>query len=241
MLRSAAEDFAIEAVGRTHRDDAVLGRSGGPAGNARLTAWTGLILLVLFLAELVTLLDLHGLLSWHVAIGALLIPPALLKTATTGWRIVRYYAGNRPYRVAGPPPMLLRLLGPIVVVSTLAVLGTGLTLILVNPSSGRQPLIALGGYGVSVLFLHKATFVIWGAATGVHTLGRLVPALRLTVAPAVARRVPGGFGRGATITATIALAAAVAVLALSLIGPWRADRPDGPYVHDKQVVFHEHR
>jgi hypothetical protein len=35
-----------------------------------------------------------------------------MKSASTGWRIVRYYAGTPPYQQAGPPPMLLRLLGP---------------------------------------------------------------------------------------------------------------------------------
>src|SRR5437660_12665963 len=107
-LRAMTDDLLAQVTGRAHRDDAALPGTGGPAGNARLTAWTGLVLLVLFVAELVTLLDVHGLISWHVALGVLLIPPALLKTASTGWRIVRYYSGNRPYRQAGPPALFLR-------------------------------------------------------------------------------------------------------------------------------------
>jgi hypothetical protein len=222
MWRDAASDFATEAIGRSHRDDAVLDGTGGPAGNARLTAWTGLLLLVLFLAELVTLLDVRGLLSWHVVIGVLLVPPALLKTATTGWRIIRYYTGNQPYRVAGPPPMALRLLGPLIILSTLGVLASGVALILVTPTTGRSDLLTVGGFGVSPLFLHKATFVLWAATTGVHTLGRLVPALRLTVIPAMAKRIPGRIGRTATLSATIVIAAIVAALALSLAAPWRS-------------------
>src|SRR5689334_3326598 len=104
-LEALGTEVLVEAVGRGHRKDAVLAGSGGPAGNARITAWTGLVLLVLFLAELVTLLDVHRLIAWHLVIGALLVPPALAKTASTGWRIVRYYTGSRPYRDAGPPPM----------------------------------------------------------------------------------------------------------------------------------------
>src|SRR5436305_10441279 len=141
------DDLVATATGRAHRADPVLSATGGPAGNARLTAWLGLVLLVLFGAELVTLLDVRGLLSWHVAVGVLLIPPALAKTASTGWRIARYYAGHRPYRAAGPPPMLLRLLGPLVVLSTLAVLGSGLLLILVGPDPSRRPLVSLLGQG----------------------------------------------------------------------------------------------
>jgi hypothetical protein len=34
------------------------------------------VLLVLFVAELLTLFDVRGLVDWHVAIGALAIPPA---------------------------------------------------------------------------------------------------------------------------------------------------------------------
>src|SRR3954452_15080190 len=110
-VKTALQEAGATALGREHREDPVLPGSGGPAGNARLTAWTGLVLLVLFLAELVTLLDVRGLISWHVALGVLLIPPALLKTASPGWRILRYYPGSRPSREAGPPPLLLRVLG----------------------------------------------------------------------------------------------------------------------------------
>src|SRR4051812_49572720 len=106
-IRSMAQETLAEATGRPPRPDDVTAPTGGPAGNARLTAWTGLILLVLFGAELVTLLDVRGLITWHAVIGVVLVPPALLKTATTGWRIVRYYTGNRGYRTAGPPPMPL--------------------------------------------------------------------------------------------------------------------------------------
>ena len=79
--------------------------SGGPAGNASLTAWTGLVLLALSLAELVTLLDVRGLISWHIVIGVLLIPPALLKTATTGWRIVSLLPQATCLHPGGPPPI----------------------------------------------------------------------------------------------------------------------------------------
>jgi hypothetical protein len=96
-LRRVGTETLAEALGHGRRQDAVLRRSGGPAGNAVLTAWTGLMLVVLFAAELVTLIGVHQLIAWHLVIGALLVPPALLKTATTGWRIARYYTGCRPY------------------------------------------------------------------------------------------------------------------------------------------------
>jgi hypothetical protein len=114
----AIDEVLEEAVGRRHRPDPVLGRTAGPAGNAQLTAWTGLLLLALAVVELVTLVDVRGLLSWHVVVGVLLAAVAALKITSAGWRFLRYYGRNRPYRHAGPPPMLLRLLGPFVVLGT---------------------------------------------------------------------------------------------------------------------------
>jgi hypothetical protein len=239
LLRSAAVDFAKQAVGRSHRDDVVLSPGGGPAGNARLTAWTGLLLLVLFAAELVTLLDVGGLISWHIVIGVLLIPPALVKTASTGWRIMRYYAGSRPYREAGPPPLLLRLLGPLVVVFTLAVLGSGLALVFVGPDGGRRVLFAPGGYDVSLLMIHKATFVAWGLVTGLHTLGRLIPAVQLTVLGRPGqRRIPGRHQRLAALAVAVLSGVLAAVLVLSVAGAWRT-HPDGDRLsRDRHVQGH---
>lgn len=238
MFRAAAVDYARQAAGRSHRRDEVVGSSGGPAGNARLTAWTGLLLLVLIGVELVTLLDVHRWIDWHIVVGVLLIPPALIKTASTGWRIVHYYAGSRPYREAGPPPLALRLLGPPVVLFTLAVLSSGLALILVSPDTGRRVFASAGGVSVSLLTIHKATFVVWGIVTGVHAVGRLVPALQLTVLQSSDRpRVPGRRRRLATLAAALVCGALAATLAVSAAGAWRtanADHlrsPDGHAVH----------
>ena len=233
-VRAMTVEAGVAATG-AHRPDEILPRTGGPAGNARLTAWTGLLLLVLFIAELVTVLDVRGLLSWHVVIGTLLIPPALLKTGATGWRMIGYYRGSRPYRRAGPPPMLLRLLGPLVVASTLAVLGTGVALILVGPDAGRRSLLDVLGLHIDTLMLHKASFVVWAAATGLHVLGRGILALRLTVlrSPGTAP-VPGRSRRIATLVLTLLVAIGAAVLLAGQAGAWRSeprrfDRPPGAH------------
>jgi hypothetical protein len=223
-VRELLDETVSHATGRAHRDDPVGPRTGGPAGNARLTAWTGLVLLVLFFAEMVTLLDVHGLVNWHVAIGVLLIPPALVKTGTTGWRIVRYYRGDPGYRRAGPPPMLLRLLGPLVVVTTLALLGTGLALVFVSPDQARQPFAA----GFSVLMLHKASFVLWFGATGLHTLARLFPAVQMAADRRSAARTPGRTARTAVLGLALATAAAAAALAVAAAGAWHTDHGPGP-------------
>ena len=170
-----------EATGATTRPDPVLDGTGGPAGNARLTAWTGLILLALIAVELVTVLDVRGMLSWHIVVGTLLVPFALLKTASTFWRVGRYYSGHEPYRTAGPPPTVLRLLGPLVVATTLGLLGTGLALIFEGASAGRRPFVTVLGQGIDTLTLHQALFFAFAAATGLHMLARLVPAVTLVL------------------------------------------------------------
>ena len=85
-----------------------------PDGNERLTAAVGLVLIVLTIAELATnVLGLHQLLSVHVFIGLVLIPPVLLKLASTGWRFARYYTGSKPYTAKGAPELPMRLLAPL--------------------------------------------------------------------------------------------------------------------------------
>ena len=56
------------------------------AANARLTAANAAVLLVLLAAEGVTILRVRALLTPHVFIGVVLIPPVLLKMASTSWR-----------------------------------------------------------------------------------------------------------------------------------------------------------
>src|SRR3954470_8011472 len=104
----------------------------GAEGNSRLTAVAGLLLTALLLVEGVTVLDVRGLITLHLFLGLMLIPPVLLKTATTVYRFGSYYAGREPYVRRGPPHVVLRLIGPVVVVSSLALLGTGLWLLLLD-------------------------------------------------------------------------------------------------------------
>jgi len=56
------------------------------AANARLTASNAVVLLVLLMAEGVTILRVRELLTPHVFIGMVLIPPVLLKVAWSAHR-----------------------------------------------------------------------------------------------------------------------------------------------------------
>lgn len=135
---------------------------GGPEGNERLTAGTGALLLVLYAIEGVTILFLGQLLTAHFFVGFLLIGPVALKLASTGYRFFRYYTGHPVYKRKGPPMPLLRILGPFVVLTSVTVLATGVALGLVGPNASVGPF--------PMLFLHKASFVLWGVVTGIHVL-----------------------------------------------------------------------
>lgn len=143
--------------------------SAGAEGNGRLTAVNGMVLVVLLAAEGVTILGIRQMITWHVYIGLLLVGPVVLKSASTGWRFLRYYSRSRPYVEKGPPHPILRVLGPIVMISTAAVLGTGIGLIFTGPYH-REPLLTL----------HQASFIVWIGATAIHVLGHIVHASATT-------------------------------------------------------------
>ena len=143
-------------------DAAGTGVDAGPAGNTRLSAATGMVLLVLLAVEGVTILSVRQMLTLHVVVGALLLGPVLLKSGSTLYRFGRYYTGAEPYRRKGPPPGILRLIGPLVILSTLALLGTGVTLVLTGPTGSDLLLTA-----------HQASFWVWIGLMTVHVVGHV--------------------------------------------------------------------
>jgi hypothetical protein len=142
-------------------------RAWGPSGNQRLTTSTGLVLLVLLAVETLTTLSLLSYLPVHIFLGLLLLPPVALKLASTGWRFIRYYTRNKPYRLEGPPRLLLRMLAPLLVASTLTLFGSGVALIIVGHGGG------------ALLTLHVVSFGVWGVLVIVHVLAYIARTLRL--------------------------------------------------------------
>jgi hypothetical protein len=170
-------------------------RGGGPEGNERLTATTGVLLLLLLAAEGVTIVFIRPLLSLHMFLGVLLIPPVVLKLASSGYRFVRYYTGSPAYRRKGPPQIVMRLLAPVLAAATAVVFSSGVVLL----ASGRRSGTWVG--------IHKTSFVIWLAVVSVHVLVYVWRVPRL----AFDRRAPG-------------FALRLGLLALALvIGFWVAD------------------
>jgi hypothetical protein len=182
----------------------------GVVANSRITGAMGVLVFVLLAAEGVTiLLHVRNVISAHVFIGMLLVPPVAVKTCSTGYRIARYYMGRPAYVRKGPPPIILRLLGPLVVLTTGMVLATGIALLFVDRSAKW------------LSTLHKGSFILWFGAMAVHVLGHALETPPLAAADwsSRARLVPGVATRRALLVITIAVAIGLALWSLGWIGP----------------------
>jgi succinate dehydrogenase/fumarate reductase cytochrome b subunit len=192
----------------------------GVAGNTRLTAATAAVLLVALAVEGATVLDVRGLIAVHLFVGLLLVPVTVLKLASTGWRIVRYYSGALAYRRKGPPHPILRVIGPLVALASVALLGTGVILLVVGPSKQG-----------SWRDIHQASFVVWLVLMVVHVLGHVVDTVRK--APHDWRRSSAGAVRGARQRRSLVGASVVLGLALGLASlSWNHAWKNRPRFHD---------
>jgi hypothetical protein len=195
------------AITRASRRD----RFGGTSGNEILTSATALVLTVLLLVEGVTVIRMNGLVTVHMFIGMVLIPPILLKLASTGYRFARYYMGARPYREKGPPYLPLRLLAPVLVLTTVTLFGTGVWLMV----SGHRD--------DTVMFFHKLSFIVWGVLFVVHFLSyvpRVFRSLRSDWSASRRHAVPGSGLRGMLVAASVGGGLALALALLSTMQVW---------------------
>jgi hypothetical protein len=185
----------------------VYARDLGVAGNGRLTASLGALLLVLLAAEGATIPFIGQLREEHILIGMLVLGPVAAKLASTGHRFARYYLGAPAYVRKGPPRIGLRLLAPGVVFTTVALLGTGVALLLVGPSN------ELG-------FLHKVSFIAWFVLMAIHVLGHILELPGTAFADWRGPRLDGTRFRLAAIAASLALGAGLALLSFSAAESW---------------------
>ena len=111
----------------------------------------------------------------------------------------------------------LRLLGQIGSSLTVSVFATGIVLLL-GPSSIRS----------QMLFLHKATFIVWIGAMALHVLGHVLDTARLAPRdwlPRTRRQVDGASLRQWSVAGSVALGLVLGVLVIPRIGPWLAAGP----------------
>ena len=199
---------------------------------------TAVVLLVLLAVEGLTILRIGRLLTLHFFLGMLLLGPVALKAGSVIYRFARYYSGSAPYRRKGPPAPLLRLLGPVIVLLTALVFGSGVMLAVTGPGQGQW------------LLLHRASFILWFCAMTIHVLAYLPRLTRLLAAEARGVALPEGGadghavagrharramevlgGRGtrlALLLASLLAGLLIALLTVHLEGQWR---PTGIPVH----------
>jgi hypothetical protein len=190
---------------------------GGVDGNQQLTTVVGALLIGLLAVIALTLVRMHQLVWVHLFVGLALIGPVVVKLASTGYRFVRYYARDPAYRRKGPPELVLRLLGPGLVLTTIAVLASGIVLMLDGPASPG-----------SWLEIHKVSFIVWGVLIAVHVLGHLpaiAAALRDSGPRRSAHRTPGGLGRGLALAGGLVGGLLLATLLVPDFAAWTTDLP----------------
>lgn len=212
---------ATRALAGQSRSAAVTAaEDAGVEGNSRLTAVNGVILIVLLLLEGITILQIRGLITMHVFIGLLLVGPVALKCASTIYRFALYYSGRPAYVRRGPPAPALRLLGPLVILSSVLVLATGIGLLAVTPGNAGLLLLA-----------HKGSFVIWFALMTIHVLGHVREAgaaslreLRSSAHDAAGRR---RAGRAVALAAALVVGVGIAAVFTPTATAWVGYRSHG--------------
>jgi hypothetical protein len=189
----------------TVHDVCTVKRFGGIDGNEALTSAAAVVLTALLLAEGVTIIDMGGLRTPHMVVGLVLVPPILVKLGSTGYRFARYYTHAPEYVAKGPPLIWLRLLAPVLVVTTIAIFATGIAL------------LALGRRSDTLIEVHKVSFIVWGVVFGVHFLAHLSETAR-----SVRRdwRLPGAGVRLALVSTSVLAGIAVGLSLLHPIGGW---------------------
>lgn len=185
----------------------------GVRQNARLTGLTAALLIILLFLEGITILEVQSLIVLHFVIGTLIIAPVFLKLGTTGYKIYRYYTHAPAYVAEGPPPIVRRVLGPIVIVTSLGLLGSGVMLGLAGRGNGGQ-----------WLFLHKAFFVLWFIAMTAHVVIHLERTFRAIVFEYFARKqqpLPGWSSRQVVLVVVVLIGIGLGLWSVSYADSWQ--------------------
>ncbi|HEU0251272.1 MAG TPA: hypothetical protein VFR48_11160 [Solirubrobacteraceae bacterium] len=187
---------------------------GGVIGNERLTAINGVLLIALLAVLGVTIVRIRPLIDEHLFLGLLLLAPIALKLASTGYRFTRYYTRDTSYRKRGTPSLPLRVLGPLVVLSTVSVFATGVLLLAEGP-----------GASSTLRTLHKVSFIVWVAVTGIHVLGHLPDLARILLIRRKERYeynrlAAGQLGRTIALSGAIVAGLVLAIVLIPHFGGW---------------------
>ncbi|MDX6512264.1 MAG: hypothetical protein QOE36_1768, partial [Gaiellaceae bacterium] len=119
----------------------------------------------------------------------------------------------------GPPRLLLRLLAPLLIASTLTLFGSGVALIVVGHGGGMLRRV------------HSVSFLFWGLLVVAHVVAYLARTLRLGSADwrrGTSSAVAGARGRRAVLGAALLAGVILALATYSAQQAFRAHSPDHP-------------
>jgi hypothetical protein len=211
--RETGDDSPVHPLGQPQ----TFGRSGDDrsvvVGNERMTALAGAVLLVLILVELVSAAILRTLLSIHVLVGVLMAGPLVVKLGSTFSRFLRYYTGSPAFVRRGPPHLALRVMAPLLIATTLVVIGSGIGLV-VTGQQNAGPLLPLHGFSV----------LVWLPLIAIHVFAHILRVPRLVSddwSKPSGKSLAAGRGRRLGMNLGALLAGAVAaILLFPGAAPW---------------------
>ena len=165
---------------------------------------TGTVLLVLFSVEVITTLLMGSLFGLHFFLGIVLIGPVCLKIGSTVWRFARYYTGSEPYVRRGPPPTMQRVLGPVLIITSVGVLGTGV-------------LLAFSGPGGPWGRLHQLFFYLWLIVVIIHVVHYLPKLPQLLASRPAERAIQAAAAAGSRTRWLLLIGSVIAGLVLAVL------------------------
>ncbi len=156
-MKSLGDHGPVRPAGQTQTSGGNSNEQSLVVGNERLTALASAVLFVLILVELVSSASLHALLPIHIFVGVLLVGPLAVKLGSIGYRFLRYYSGSPAYVRKGPPRLPLRILAPLLLVTTLVVIGSGIGLVVTGPAQAGP-----------LLPMHNLSVLVWLSMIAIH-------------------------------------------------------------------------
>lgn len=211
-MKSLGDDRPALPAGRARRSTGNIAAWSAVVGNERLTTLAGAVLLVLIVVELVTTAIIHALLAAHVFVGVLLAGPLVVKLGSTGYRFLRYYTGSPAFVHKGPPRLVLRVLAPLLLATTLVLIGSGIGLLVAGPAQ-PGPLLAI----------HNITALIWLPMIAIHTFAyvwRIPRSLADDWGKSLAEPAPGRGQRLGVNLGALLFGVLAAVFMLPSAAPW---------------------
>ena len=211
-MKSLGDHGPMRPSGQTQTSGGNGDDQSAVVGNERLTALAGAVLLVLIVVELMTTAYLRAGLSAHVFVGVVLSGPLAVKIGSTFYRFLRYYTRSPAFVRRGPPRLALRVLAPLLIATTLVVIGSGIGLVMTGPRSAG-PLLPL--HGLSVL--------VWLPLIAIHVFAYLWRVPRLVAddwSKSSAEHAPGRERRFGMNLGALMFGAIAAILLLPVAAPW---------------------